>query len=200
MNTNNIDLLTILNGHTYETFYSDAFGPVRYEGNDGENLEFKIISEDTIIQTDRNGVFTEGGRCCIVPSVVCNDWNVWKQYHCDPVYASYEEYIKNTDSKEVEACENIGRIIKYTYESSDYLKNYIISAIKIYSLIEYCYGGIITKEEWSYPEFTLYTINYDPIKKYLFIKETNHTAKTNHTLLAFRTLHLAQLFWNIINL
>lgn len=62
-----MNLCEILKGQEGEYFYSPCFGKLRLDNIENGKLTFEILSENSFVQCDSNGIFFEGGKCCVFP-------------------------------------------------------------------------------------------------------------------------------------
>lgn len=163
MNTGELNLCELLEGHEGETFYSPICGEIKFIG-----IDFTKIHP---IRTNRfylnnNGKWNDDGEVMIFPSKGQRDWNKWAEEQKPKVPKTWNELVKQGQSKLLGIATIGDMYINVTIAAGNKRETFketlieksALALLKIHQLIEVGYGGNITKEEWDDDNIIKYTI------------------------------------------
>ena len=154
----NINLCEILKGHEGETFYSCFMGNVTLINVDGTAIAVNPYGDSTRrFYYNFDGKHSKDGEQDLFPSKDQRDWIKWDKENNHKAPKTWSELIKDNENL------LMGRPTSYhMYEETEFnysIKKAASALIKILQLIENCYGGNVTNEEWSSNK-KKYAINY----------------------------------------
>lgn len=118
--------------------------------------------DNMIFIFNKDGSYFSNGECMIFPSKEERDWNKWyenwKKEHTpktwNELYPSEDIFIIN---QKFNKCGSFNAITAPTITMSPKEKS-AIAYLKILYLIDKCYGGLISREDWNNPNVNKYCI------------------------------------------
>lgn len=193
----NINLVEILKEHEGEIFYSPLFGDVRLLSccfNDPYPIRIETLDETRGTLLTKSGLYEilNNGECMLLPSKDQRDWNKWVKEQKSKVPKTWND-LERID-KIIECGAEIVRTFNNRWWDSTKgntpIEESALALLKIHQLIDNCYGGNITNEEWENASINKYCIStrLDDTK---FFIETFYTSKK---LIAFHTREQASEF------
>lgn len=190
-----LNLAELLLGHIGEKFYNPLLGYITLE-----HIECGLLYFSNSVTIPFNGKDSDG-NLAIFPSKENRDWfswdrmnkipipKVWNDISSNPVNYLYGSNYKIDQYRDycvdITGCRNNG----YTRRESS-IEKAALALIKINILIEYGYGGNITKEEWSDNTIKKFKIGFNPILKVFICDELYYTKSP----IAFHTKEQAEEF------
>lgn len=177
-----LNLCKILKGHKGETFYSPTFGNVRLDFIDKDYIAVVSDEDTTSYKIFANGTYTKNGEICFFPTKDQKDWIKWDKENNHKTPKTWSELVVCNES--IKQC-----ISDLNYYATESIIKSALALLKIHQLIEACYDGNITNEEWENDDLKR-IIDYYADDKNFYINFSSH----KKSLIAFHTKEQAEEF------